>query len=387
MNYNKRLVFAASCIVIFLFGISLITLGATLPQLSADYNLSEIDKGTLASILPIGILVGSLIFGPVVDKYSYKYFLVINVFLILVGFLFIAYSKSFVHLVISFMLIGIGGGSLNGASSSLVSDFSDDHNENKGSNISLMGAFFGLGALGMPLLLNLLSSSFSYREIIGGTGVFMILPIIFLLSINYPSPKQSGTISLSHLGGILKDGILIVFSLILFFESGWESLLNNWLTTYLIESKAYSDSNALGALTFFIAVFTVGRFAVGMLLRRYSAKIILTASSTLAVIGSIILPMTESGPVTIFALGLSGLGLAAAFPVVLGIIGDRFVKWSGTAFGIALTIALFGNMLINYLTGIVTESTGMSAYSWMLIITGICTTLLIIISFSRYKKE
>jgi MFS family permease len=124
-----------------------------------------------------------------------------------------------------------------------------------------------------------------------------------------------------------------------------------------------------------------------MLLRRYSAQIILTASSTLAVIGSIILSVTESGPVTIFALGLSGLGLAAAFPVVLGIIGDRFVKWSGTAFGIALTIALFGNMLINYLTGIVTESTGMSAYSWMLIITGICTTLLIIISFSRYKKK
>lgn len=387
MNYNKNLVFAASCIVIFLFGISLITLGATLPQLSEEYGLSEINKGTLASILPVGILIGSLIFGPIVDKYSYKYFLVINVFLILLGFLFIAFSKSFFHLVISFLLIGIGGGSLNGASSSLVSDFSDDHNENKGSNISMMGAFFGLGALGMPLLLNLFSSSFDYREIIGGTGAFMILPMIFLLSIKYPSPKQAGTISLSHLGGILKDGMLIVFSLILFFESGWESLLNNWLTTYLIDSKAYSDSTALGALTFFIAVFTLGRFAVGMLLRRYSAQIILTASSTLAVIGSIILSVTESGPVTIFALGLSGLGLAAAFPVVLGIIGDRFVKWSGTAFGIALTIALFGNMLINYLTGIVTESTGMSAYSWMLIITGICTTLLIIISFSRYKKK
>ena len=387
MNYNKNLVFAASCIVIFLFGISLITLGATLPQLSEEYGLSEINKGTLASILPVGILIGSLIFGPIVDKYSYKYFLVINVFLILLGFLFIAFSKSFFHLVISFLLIGIGGGSLNGASSSLVSDFSDDHNENKGSNISMMGAFFGLGALGMPLLLNLFSSFFDYREIIGGTGAFMILPMIFLLSIKYPSPKQAGTISLSHLGGILKDGMLIVFSLILFFESGWESLLNNWLTTYLIDSKAYSDSTALGALTFFIAVFTLGRFAVGMLLRRYSAQIILTASSTLAVIGSIILSVTESGPVTIFALGLSGLGLAAAFPVVLGIIGDRFVKWSGTAFGIALTIALFGNMLINYLTGIVTESTGMSAYSWMLIITGICTTLLIIISFSRYKKK
>ena len=385
MNYNKQLVFAASCVVIFIFGISLITLGATLPKLSAEYNLSEIDKGILASLLPLGILIGSLIFGPVVDRYSYKYFLAINVFLILLGFLLIAYSTSFLHLAISFVLIGTGGGALNGASSSLVSDFSDDHHENKGANLSLMGAFFGLGALGMPLLLNLLSSRYDYREIIGGTGLFLIAPIIFLLIINYPFPKQSSAISIKHLGTMLRDGMLIIFSLILFFESGWESLLNNWLTTYLIESKNILDSRALGLLTLFIAVFTLGRFAVGILLKKFSAKIILSASSFTAFAGCILLSFTSSWILTILALALTGFGLAAAFPVVLGIIGDRFVKWSGTAFGIALTIALIGNILINYLTGLVTETFEIGAYSWMLILSGGCTTALILISFSKYK--
>ena len=385
MKYNKKLVFAASCIVIFLFGISLITLGATLPQLSAEYNLSEIDKGTLASMLPIGILIGSLVFGPIVDKYSYKYFLTANVFLIVLGFLLIAFSKSFMHLAISFVLIGTGGGALNGASSSLVSDFSDDHGENKGSNLSLMGAFYGLGALGMPLLLNLLSSWFDYRQIIAWTGVFMFLPIIYLLVISYPLPKQSSAISLNHLKIILKDGMLIFFSLILFFESGWESLLNNWLTTYLIESKNITASLSLGLLTLFIAIFTLGRFAVGILLKKYSAPIILSFFSGVALIGCIILSTTSSGIMAAFALGLTGFGLAAAFPVVLGIIGDRFVRWSGTAFGIALTIALIGNISINYVTGIITESFEINSYSWVLIITGICTTALILISFSKYK--
>ena len=95
MTYSKILVFTASCVVIFIFGISLITLGATLPQLSSEYALSEIDKGTLASMLPIGILIGSLVFGPIVDRYSYKYFLATNVFLILLGFLLISFSNSF----------------------------------------------------------------------------------------------------------------------------------------------------------------------------------------------------------------------------------------------------------------------------------------------------
>ncbi|MCG8311031.1 MAG: MFS transporter [Cytophagales bacterium] len=385
MNYNKGLVFAASCTVIFLFGISLITLGAILPKLSADYNLSEIDKGTLASLLPVGILIGSLVFGPIVDRYSYKYFLAANVFLILAGFLLIAASKTFFHLAISFMLIGTGGGSLNGASSSLVSDFSDDHNENKGSNLSLMGAFFGLGALGMPLVLNLFSSWYDYREIIGGTGIFMLIPLIFLLAIRYPSPKQSGTISFKYLGEILKDGMLIAFSLVLFFEAGWESLLNNWLTTYLMEHKSFTESYALGLLTLFIAVFTIGRFVVGIMLKRSSASVVLIASSTVALAGCIILSVASEKLIIIPALCLIGFGLAAAFPVVLGIVGDRFVRWSGTAFGIALTIALLGNISINYFTGIITEAYEIGAYTWMVIITGICTSVLIIISFSKYK--
>ena len=156
-------------------------------------------------------------FGPIVDRYSYKYFLATNVFLILLGFLLISFSNSFLYLAIAFVIIGTGGGSLNGASISLVSDFRDDHNENKGSNLSMMGAFFGLGALGMPLLLSLLSSWFDYRQIIGGTAIFMIIPIFFLLLIKYPIPKQSSSISKSHLGSLLKDGMLILLSLILFF--------------------------------------------------------------------------------------------------------------------------------------------------------------------------
>ena len=385
MNYNKKLVFVASCVVIFMFGISLITLGAILPQLSIEYNLTEINKGTLASMLPIGILIGSLIFGPIVDKYSYKYFLATNVFLIMIGFLLIAFTSSFLHLTISFFFIGTGGGSLNGASSSLVSDFSDDHNENKGSNLSLMGAFFGLGALGMPVLLNMLSSTFDYRTIIGTTGIFMLLPIIFLLAIRYPSAKQSSTISMTHLRTILGDGILIIFSLILFFQAGWESLLNNWLTTYLIEHKQFSESKALGLLTVFIATFTFGRFIVGFLLRKLSAKLILTASSSLALVGCIVLSYSSSIIIVSVTLGITGFGLASAFPIVLGVVGDRFSKWSGTAFGMALTIALLGNITLNYLTGIITETYEIGTYALMVVIAGICTATFIVISVKKYK--
>lgn len=383
MKYNRNLVFIAACCGIFLFGISLITLGTILPKLAIEYNLTEINKGTLASILPIGILIGSLVFGPVVDKYAYKYLLAVSILLILIGMLIIAKAASFYQLGISFFLIGAGGGAINGATSSLVSDFSEEYGENKGANLSMMGAFFGLGALGTPLLLSLLSAFFSYKSIIAGIGLFMIFPLIFIMLTNYPVPKQAHNMSMGNIIKLLKEGALILFAFIMFFQSGWESLLNNWMTTYLIEDKAIDGDKALHFLTLFIAVFTIGRFLVGLLLKKFSAKKILIGSTLLALTGSLTATISYNEIMLAASLALTGLGLAATFPVVFGMIGDRYANWSGTAFGIALTIALLGNILINYITGILTEKYSFHTFSWILVCTGFCTTTLIIIGLSK----
>ena len=163
--------------------------------------------------------------------------------------------------------------------------------------------------------------------------------------------------------------------------------MNNWTTTYLIDHKHMMESLSLGVLTFFVAMFTLGRFSVGVLLKKFSPKTVLTISSLVALVGGIFLAMTSSNVMTIASVGIIGFGLAAGFPVVLGVIGDRFPSWSGTAFGIALTIALTGNILINYITGIVTENFGIGAFSWSLILSGLFTVLLIVISFSKHKLK
>ena len=77
--YKKPQVFAAACIGLFLFGMILISLGSILPSLKAKFIADGSNPGILASILPIGILAGSLIFGPIVDRYGYKLLLIVSV--------------------------------------------------------------------------------------------------------------------------------------------------------------------------------------------------------------------------------------------------------------------------------------------------------------------
>ena len=65
---HHRSVFLSAYLGMLLFGISLITLGSVAPGLKEKFSLDAISFGTLFSILPFGILSGSLFFGPFADR-------------------------------------------------------------------------------------------------------------------------------------------------------------------------------------------------------------------------------------------------------------------------------------------------------------------------------
>lgn len=84
-SYHKNLVFTAACIGMCFFGVSMITLGAVLPSLIAKLNLSGLQTTSLVTFLPLGMLAGSLIFGPIVDRFGHKALLVPSCIIVLLG--------------------------------------------------------------------------------------------------------------------------------------------------------------------------------------------------------------------------------------------------------------------------------------------------------------
>ena len=78
-----------------------------------------------------------------------------------------------------------------------------------------------------------------------------------------------------------------------------------------------------------------------------------------------------------------GAGLAGGFPFMLGYLGNRYPSVSGTAFSIALTVALTGNILINYGTGIIVQYYGVS---YVAAIAGIELIFMILLYFFIIKQ-
>lgn len=93
-SYHKNLVFTAACIGMCFFGVSMITLGAVLPSLIAKLNLSGLQTTSLVTFLPLGMLVSSLIFGPIVDRFGHKALLVPSCIIVLLGMEGLAFFES-----------------------------------------------------------------------------------------------------------------------------------------------------------------------------------------------------------------------------------------------------------------------------------------------------
>lgn len=381
---TSAFVFISACLGMLLFGITLITLGSVTLEIQEKFSLDAVSAGAIFSILPFGVLAGSFIFGPVADRHGYKIILVLSAFAIFVGLEGIAFAPSLLVLKISVFIFGLGGGAINGAANGVVSDIST---QNKEANLSILGVFFAIGALGIPFILGLLENQVTYQMVLFYTGCLVFLFSIVFIAVNFPRPKLVEGIPSSRVFQLLKDEILLIIGLFLFCQSGFEALVNNWTTTFLVQDKVVSTDKSLYALSLYVAAMAVMRLVLGSLLRKFSSKIVVLISALLLIVGTMILSFTTSYTASVGGLLLIGAGLAAGFPVMLGLVGARYSDISGTAFSIVISIALTGSILLNYGMGLLVKWYGISYLTVLFFVLAIIMLVLIQLTFNKLKTK
>jgi fucose permease len=295
-----------------------------------------------------------------------------------IGFEGIALSASTGVLKVCIYLFGVGGGAVNGSTNALISDLSE---KDKGANLSLLGAFFGIGALGMPLISGIFKDRFGFETILSAVAILTFAAGIGFLIIRYPPPKQEQGFPISQGIKLMKDNLLLIIAFFLFFQSGFEGIINNWTTTYLINEKSLQPGNALFGLSSFVGGMTIMRLLSGSLLRNVPVRKILISSFVMIFLGLTLLRTSSSFGICITGLVLLGAGLASGFPVMLGFVGEMYSEISGTAFSVVMFIALTGNTLINYAMGIVVQKFGTNhlitfAFAETLIMIVLCLIIL-----------
>lgn len=379
-GYSKNFVFAAACAGMAFFGICLISLGSVLPALTARFGLDAGQASSIVTFLPAGILAGSVFFGPFVDRFGYKFLLVFSSLLAAGGLIWIATGESAGPVRVAVFMMGFGGGILNGETNTLVSDISG---EDRNSNLSFLSIFFGIGALGIPLLIGSLTGKYSFQAILIATGIFMIIITVSFLFIRFPLPKQAQGFPVRQAAGLLKEPLLLMLSLALFFQSGMEGLTNNWTTTFLEDAAGFGRGSALFALTYMLLGMTATRLLLGFILKKVNSLIVVMSGIAVIIGGTVLLITGLNEKIGVTMLGI---GFAPVFPVLLGFIGTAYPGLSGTAFSIALFIALMGNTSLNWLMGAVSGRLGIGAFPTFLLICAAMMASIIILASKKIQS-
>jgi len=332
------MVILASILAIFVYGMIAATLGTILPDLSARFGLTPSQNGKIAFAQAMGLMIASLLVGPLMDNEGKKVGLVVGLALVAIALFALPKSGNFTTITTLLFALGLGGGVIVTGANALASSVNEAH---RATILNLVNLFFGLGGLATPFIsANLLSKNSARLCYL--MAVVTVATLGIHVATRMPGPTGTQSFVLSEVGAVLGKPILFLLGLFLFLYVACEVGVWNWLTQHLI-AKGIPESRALNILSLGFALgLLVGRVVVSRVLISVPALTVMLASS-IAMAITTYLTLRTSQPAVAGALAfLAGVSMAPVFPTTLAVAADVFPQMASTALGIVIACGWLG---------------------------------------------
>lgn len=361
LKTNRRTVlFGGAATGIFVFGIVMAVLGTLfgLPEMRQRLKIDLAQQGNVFLLLYVGILLATLIAGPVIDWIGNRVILVTSAILVASGMAGFAYAHSFTGAAIPAVLLGLGGGGLNTSTNALVSDL---FGEDRGPMLNVLGIFYGIGALAIPLLAAVIAGHLPIAsQLLMCAGLAGACALLFL---GMQFPKAAGdrkgqSLSWRDVLRVARFPGIFVLGILLFCESGNEASIGGWTSTYVAETGLGARAATL-ILAGYWAALMVGRLLVARMLKVVGKRQLVLGSGVGAFAGASILLASRLEWMLVAGVLLIGLSYAGVFPTALAIAGDTYKKMTGTVFGLLFAIALVGGMSFPWAVGQLSQGLGL----------------------------
>ena len=163
----------AAILSIFVYGMTASMLGTILPDLSARFQLTPKQNGTIALYQAMGLVLASIGVGPLIDNEGKKVALVLGLAFSAVALFLLPRSTGFSSIASYLFVLGCGGGIIVTAANALGATSIPAR---RATVLNFLNIFFGLGGFATPFIsANLLRrSSTRLSYLIGALAVVAV---------------------------------------------------------------------------------------------------------------------------------------------------------------------------------------------------------------------
>ncbi|WP_454190742.1 MFS transporter [Paenibacillus sp. Marseille-Q7038] len=357
IHRNYALQLATVFIGFLVFGFSENIKGPAIPRMQAEFHIDEMQVGTLLSLNSLGYLIACSFTAILVRKFGVKYISIFSfVFMAFSGVL-IFLSHNYTSLTWSYFMMYLGNGMLEIALAVLGARI---FIKNTGTMMNLAHFFYGLSSTVAPLIasglmsLTILGYTLDWRGMYLVVLMLSLIPVIPALFSKFTEDQTADEDRLPF-RQLLKDKAAWLVVIILTFGVIAEMGVGGWLVNFLEKVYGWNATNAAGMLSAFFLCFMLARLLLGPFIDRIGFTLSLVILSGFSGICTLIAIITgEPGS---FFFALAGIGIAPIYPTVMALIARRYAKGSDSAITFTVTLMGIGNVVGNYLIGIIIEST------------------------------
>jgi len=367
-------------------------LGSAWPVMQNDLSVSMSSAGIISVIISGGTIISSLLSSKLINRFGTGKITFVSVAMTAVALLGFSASSSFIWLCVMSIPLGLGAGSIDTALNNFVAL------HYKAKHMSWLHCFWGVGAtLGPVIMSSFIAKNNGWRQ-----GYFTISVIqfclVFVLFITLPFWKKlekndnevveeeqdaQKTSSLKIPGVKL---VLVSFA----FYCAIESTTGLWGSSYLVNYKGLTASEAAGWISLFYGGITVGRLLTGFLTMKFNNNTLIRLGQVICIMGAICLLLPLPIYFSMIGLILIGLGCAPIFPCMIHETPERFGKTaSQSIMGLQMAFAYMGNTFMPPILGFIASKTSIIIFPYFLI----CYMIIMFISsekiniFIRKKQQ
>jgi MFS family permease len=336
----------------FFLGVSASLIGAA----ARNIGLSPYQIGLLIAAQQVGFLLSTAISGALSDTHEKPRILLVGS--LVLGLALLAFYRVelfWVNLVLM-LLIGAGVGTYEGVTDALLLDI---HTRRQSLHINVNHFFVTFGSIMITVYVLFLQVNWRQSVVQSGVIVLALAAFFGLARLERNLGRAEGYAG--KLKALTGERTLVVLFVATTLAVGVELGSISFLTTYLMDLRAFTQVTSKIGLIVFLSGMALGRLLLGFWVPREQIIRYVLALLGLSSLCFTVLYFLNLGALTYPAILLAGISLSALLPLMITLAGLLYPDIAGTVLAIVKVAAGLGGILLPFFISVISKSLSFQA--------------------------